>query len=332
MWNFGSWKTLSEQKKMFKTDPNDVFVISNVPYTRVDHFFSSEEDLINVFSVLDEWCQETNYHVEDYSKSRENLKDIYIIIDEAHRYFDSRSSLLKWNNLEKMNNVLTQCRKRNIRIVAITQRLTMIDIRFRRLSDYVEEYKRGSFLGIYRVKHSVYENRWDLADIETDNVVRVNSDWDAKSLKDDSLIYWEFFKPLTFGLQLFAVFDKSFRKITKEYYNTYYICALHDENVKPLTLEDLQKWLLKNDYQNVKEYVNKESLFTKALNKFNNIINKILIKIKDICFSGVKRRRFQVGQSNIQDFNKITKIDNSFKMWSLQDVNLNNNWNIKSNS
>lgn len=332
MWNFGSWKTLSEQLKMNKTDRKKVFVISNVPYMRVDHFFSSEEDLINVFSVLDEWCQETNYHIEDYAKSRENLKDIYIIIDEAHRYFDSRSSLLKWNNLEKMNNVLTQCRKRNIRIVAITQRLTMIDIRFRRLSDYVEEYKRGSFMGIYRVKHSVYENRWDLADIETDNVVRVNSDWDAKSLKDDSLIYREFFKPLTFGLQLFAVFNKGFRKITKEYYNTYYICALHDENVKQLTLEDLQKWLLKIDYQNVKENYDKNSLSNKALNWFNYIYHKILIKIKDIRYLFVKRRRFQVGQSNIQDDNKIVKINNSFTVWNLKNVELNDNWNFKSDS
>ena len=44
--------------------------------------------------------------------------------------------------MESANNVLTQCRKRNIRFVAITQRLTSIDIRIRRLADYVEEYKR----------------------------------------------------------------------------------------------------------------------------------------------------------------------------------------------
>ena len=158
MWNFGSWKTFSEQLKMYETKDSKVFVISNVPYTRCDWFFSSEQDLIEVFSVLDDWCQKTNYDVENYAKFRKNYKDIYLIIDEAHRYFDSRSSLLKWNNIEKMQNVLTQCRKRNIRIVAITQLITMIDISFRRLSDYVEEYKRGSFLWLYRVRHNVYEN------------------------------------------------------------------------------------------------------------------------------------------------------------------------------
>ena len=57
--------------------------------------------------------------------------------------------------MEHLINVLTQCRKRNVRVVAITQRLTSIDVRFRRLSDYVEEYKRGQLLGFYWVKHNL---------------------------------------------------------------------------------------------------------------------------------------------------------------------------------
>jgi hypothetical protein len=80
---------------MYETKESKVFVISNVPYMRCDWFFSSESDLIEVFSVLDDWCQKTNYDVENYAKFRKNYKDIYLIIDEAHRYFDSRSSLLK---------------------------------------------------------------------------------------------------------------------------------------------------------------------------------------------------------------------------------------------
>ena len=80
---------------MYETKDSKVFVISNVPYMRCDRFFSSESDLIEVFDVLDRWCEKTNYDVENYAKFRKNYKDIYIIIDEAHRYFDSRSSLLK---------------------------------------------------------------------------------------------------------------------------------------------------------------------------------------------------------------------------------------------
>jgi len=65
---------------MYETNEDDVFVISNVPYSRVDYFFSSEDDLINVFSVLDEYCQETNYHVKEYAENLKKYKDIYIII------------------------------------------------------------------------------------------------------------------------------------------------------------------------------------------------------------------------------------------------------------
>ena len=307
---------------MYETNEDDVFVISNVPYSRVDYFFSSEEDLINVFSVLDEYCQETNYHVKEYAENLKKYKDIYIIIDEAHRYFDSRSSLLKWNNLEKMNNVLTQCRKRNIRIVAITQRLTMIDIRFRRLSDYVEEYRRGEFFGIYRVRHFVYENRWDLADIETDNVVKVTADWEAKTLKEDCLLYKEFFSPLTFGLQLWVIFNRAYKRIVKEYYNTYYICALHDENVKEFNLQILQDWLLKSQYRNVKEYVNKKSIFNEAWSKFMNSISKILTKVKNIFSPNNKGLVVQERKLNIQDINKDNKIDLFMRLDELKKENV----------
>lgn len=308
MWNFWSWKTFSEQLKMYETNENQVYVISNVPYSRCDYFFSSEEDLINVFSVLDEYCQETNYHVKEYAQNLKKYKDIYIIIDEAHRYFDSRSSLLKWNNLEKMNNVLTQCRKRNIRIVAITQRLTMIDIRFRRLSDYVEEYRRGEFFGVYWVRHFVYENRGDLADIETDNVVKVTADGESKTLKEDCLIYKEFFSPLTFGLQLWSVFNKAYRKIAKEYYNTYYICALHDENVKEFNLQVLQDGLLKSEYRNVKEYTNKMTLFNKAWAWLVNFHNKIWTKIENVFNTDHQGLNLQDREQNFQDLHQDNKI------------------------
>lgn len=284
MWNFWSWKSFSEQLKMEETKNDKVFVISNNPYSRVDWFFSSESDLIEVFSVLDDRCQKTNYDVEKYAIFRKNYKDIYLIIDEAHRYFDSRSSLLKWNNIEKMQNVLTQCRKRNIRIVAITQRLTMIDIRFRRLADYVEEYKRWSFLGLYRVKHTVYENRWDLADIETDNTVRVASDWSVNTLKDDSKLYSEFFTPLTMWLQLFALTSKPYRRILKEYYNTYYICALEDKHADHYSLDEFDKALFVPDYiaklENVIEVNNPKKLsLDKARSKALAFHEKIRSKI-----------------------------------------------------
>ena len=61
-----------------------------------------------------------------------------------------------------------------------------------------------------------------MADIETDNTVRVASDGSVNTLKEDSKLYSEFFTPLTIGLQLFALTSPAYRRILKEYYNTYY--------------------------------------------------------------------------------------------------------------
>ena len=80
---------------MYETDDRDVFVITNVPYMRCNYFFSTEDDLLRLFKLLDDFCQETNLDVKGYADSLKNQKDIYLIIDEAHRYFDSRASLIK---------------------------------------------------------------------------------------------------------------------------------------------------------------------------------------------------------------------------------------------
>lgn len=292
MWNFGSMKTFSEFLAMEWYSPDSTFVIANVPYDRVDWFYSTEEDLRKVFEVLDSWCASTNYNIKKYSSDRKKLKDIFIIVDEAHRYFDSRSSLIKWNNMECIHNVLTQCRKRNIRFVAITQRLPSIDIRIRRLSDFVEEYKKVSFLGLYGVKHTVYENRWDIADIQTDSTIRINSDWNSSVMSDDCKLYSEFYSPWTMFLQLWLLFDKSWRSISKEYYNTYFICGLPDLNVDNYNLATFEKALIRPSYSlpsaNVIN-VKKSNSFTNSmifLNKKSQSLWSKVFKILDTSNQG----------------------------------------------
>lgn len=307
MWNFGSMKTFSQQLAMYEMSKDKVFVISNVPYIRNDRFYSSVDDLVQMFHVLDDRCQKTNYDIQSYALNRKKTKDIYIIVDEAHRYFDSRSSLFKWNNMESVHNVLTQCRKRNIRFVAITQRLTTIDIRIRRLADYVEEYKRWSFLWLYWVRHTVYENRGDLADIETENTVRIASDWSQKTLKDESKLYSEFFTPWTMFLQFGMLFSKSYRAIAKEYYNTYYICWLNDRYVDEFDCEKLEKALFVPKYLRDETIVINGETTNKSNNKFlflSETYNKVSKKIDKIF------NTHSVGD-NIQ--NNIYPIKSSFK-------------------
>lgn len=316
MWNFGSMKTFSQQLAMYEMSKNKVFVISNVPYIRNDWFYSSVDDLVNVFAVLDEWCQKTNYDIQTYALNRKRNKDIYFIVDEAHRYFDSRSSLFKWNNMEVANNVLTQCRKRNIRFVAITQRLTSIDIRIRRLADYVEEYKRWNFLWLYRVRHNVYENRGDLADIETDNTIRIASDWSVNTLKDESKLYGEFFSPWTMFLQFGMLFSKAYREIAKEYYNTYYICGLNDRNVDFFNCDILEQALYTPKYLRDDSIVingetsNKTSDKLILLNKtYNKVWSKIIsfLDTRSIGYN-VKNKKYPTS-ATLQDTLKELKQD-----------------------
>lgn len=239
MWNFGSWKTFGVFLESFWLDKNKTCVIANVPYSNVDFFYSTPDDLKHVFEVLEQYVDKTNHKIKNYFDNQKKVKDILLIVDEAHLYLDSRSSLRAWNNLERMSRLFTQCRKRKIRIVFITQRLTQIDVRVRRLADYVEEYHRGSFFGLYRVRKNVYENRWDIADIETDQTIRFSDDWKQQSFKEDAKIDSSLFTPLTFGLQIWTFFNSSWRRIVKEEYQTYFVCWNDDNRVNEISLDIL---------------------------------------------------------------------------------------------
>ena len=116
MWNFWSWKTFHIFKECFEAWPN-TYVIANVPYSRVDHFYSSVDDLLNVFEVLDDYTMTTNLNVKEYSKFEKQTKNILLIVDEAHLYLGARESLTKASILNKLKLIFTQCRKRKIRIV-----------------------------------------------------------------------------------------------------------------------------------------------------------------------------------------------------------------------
>lgn len=224
---------------MYKQKRQYTYVIANVPYSRVDHYYSTIDDLLNVFETLEEYSIVSNDDLENFYDARDYMKDILLIVDEAHLYLGARESLTKQSILWKLKVIFTQCRKRKIRIVFITQRLTQIDIYIRRLSDYVEEYNINKILWFELDKKTVYLNKGDVVDIETDQSVKITSDWQAQTIKEETKIYSEYFSPLTSFLELFCVFDKAYREIVKEEYCTYHICWYKDERVRPLTVAKL---------------------------------------------------------------------------------------------
>lgn len=237
MWNFWSWKTFGTFLELFKLDKTKSFIIANVPYSVVDHYYSTTEDLLKVFDVLGKYSIDTNADVENFYNNRDNKKDIILVVDEAHLYLGARESLTKASILNQLKTIFTQCRKRKIRVVFITQRLTQIDIYVRRLSDYVEEYNYVNWWILEFVKKRIYLNKWDVADIETDTTTKFTNDGDATTYKEDTLISSEFFRPLTTFLEIFALFSPGYRKILLEEYKTYHICWYPDLNVEELNYE-----------------------------------------------------------------------------------------------
>lgn len=238
MWNFGSWKTFWTFLELFKLDKERTYIIANVPYSVVDHYYSTTEDLLNVFDVLGEYSIKTNEQVKSFYNNRWIVKDIVLIVDEAHLYLWARESLTKASILNQLKTIFTQCRKRKIRVVFITQRLTQIDIYVRRLADYVEEYEFNKFANIERVKWRLYLNKWDVADIETDTTTKFTNG-EAKTYKEDAFITSSFFRPLTSILELFVLFSSAYRRILLEEYQTYHICGYPDLKVEKLTYEKL---------------------------------------------------------------------------------------------
>jgi len=64
-----------------------------------------------------------------------NLKDVCILIDEAYTLIESRASMSDINRF--MSYILFQSRKRSIDILMTAQLFSTIDVRFRKLTDYI---------------------------------------------------------------------------------------------------------------------------------------------------------------------------------------------------
>lgn len=291
MWNFWSAKTFWTFLEMYKTKSRFTYVIANVPYSRVDHYYSTVEDLLRVFEVLDEYCRLTNEELESYYDARNLIKDILVIVDEAHLYLGARESLTKASILNKLKLIFTQCRKRKIRIVFITQRLTQIDIYVRRLSDYVEEYNIRNIFWLELDKHNVYLNKWDVVDIETDQSVKINNEWERETIKEETLIHSDYFAPLTSFLEFFCLFDKSYQAIIKEEHMTYHVCWSYDPRVKDFSFQVLMDWLYiiptEKEIQEYEKYkANKNKTWYEIyLPTITKSIRSIIAKINQFRFS-----------------------------------------------
>jgi len=139
-------------------DKNTNLIISNIPYSFVDIHYDTKEELNKILDSIINYCKITNRDIKKYYNERFKYKNIILVVDEAHLYFDARA----YKDYSKdLDCVLTQCRKRNIQSFFISQRLKRIDINIRRLTDFVIRYDRYSMpilLNTEFVNRYIYTN------------------------------------------------------------------------------------------------------------------------------------------------------------------------------
>lgn len=228
---YGDWKTYSTFYKAYEErERRPVLLISNVPYKNVDIFFDTLDELKQILRTIEEYMSITNDNIEQYYNQRHMYKDIIMIVDEAHKFFDSRHFWNKDWGMDRLTGVLTQCRKRNIKFYMVSQKANTIDLRIRTQSDYLEEYSHTKlvfpFLTIERARRQVYENRGDISDLQGQKMAIA---WDfswQQAIKDKYRILSEFYYPLTSILKYFVRNAKPYIDLWKEKFLTLYVVGL----------------------------------------------------------------------------------------------------------
>lgn len=234
---FWKWKTFLAFANLYSEIINDrdkYHVVSNIPYSFVDTFISSRQDLLNFLRLLADFIEATNTDIKStfYAES----KTIYIILDEVQNLFPAR-----WFSSWQIDDIiiqLTQCRKRSVKFIMITQKPWLVDKTFRILADYTINMERMNipFFDIYKAYY--YDNPWDIIDINT-NIAMIDSwDWWFKSpdaiIEQMSLIKSEIFRPLSDIFNVFVRFSWWYHVLSEEEYNTKYVTWYSDANRQTL--------------------------------------------------------------------------------------------------
>lgn len=245
MGNFEAGKTFGTFLDLYSLDKKKNYIIANIPYKKVDLFYSTKEDLYGVFDDLDVWVKETNSKLELFDQSK--FKDIHLVIDEAQLYFPS--NVIKSELVDRLKVFLSQCRKRNISVYFIAQRTALVQKMIRRYSDFIIRYKRRTFylLGTTWCRRYIYENEADISDInwEDGNNVYISTEKDGNTQKiEPKPLYTEIFFPVRKLFRKLRVGEwfstPEQRELAKEKHLSKYISSLPDVNAQnSLNVQDL---------------------------------------------------------------------------------------------
>ncbi len=131
----GGGKTLSAVYECYQYYRNGMTVFSNIGLK-----FPHQPFTLNKFLEM--------------TKDNNSMKNAVILIDEAHIWIDSRSSMSKRNKL--ISYLINQSRKRSIRILYTTQSFNLIEKRLRDRTDILTHCKKKTLNGVdYIIQESL---------------------------------------------------------------------------------------------------------------------------------------------------------------------------------
>lgn len=245
-WNFGAGKTFGTFLDLYALDKDEYYIIANVPYSIVDHYYSSLEDLLDIMRVFVEYSKKSNKDTKKLLADEPITKKIIFVLDEAQLAMWAREALAKNNLISQFKPMLTQCRKRRMKMYFITQRLTQIDIYIRRLCDFVIDYNKRRFFKLFWTTRAYYENIGDIANIETDESSRQIDALAYKTFKERAHLYSETLREAVWWIRKLAYYwNPNYQRISQEKHNTLHIVGFEDFKVEKFTLEKLEKGLVR---------------------------------------------------------------------------------------
>lgn len=259
VWDYWSWKTknLFQYWYLWKQQNPDWILIANIPYNFVDYHFDSKEDFDCIMKDLVQYIRDTNS--VEFLKQWKEFPPILLLWDEIHEYLFNRD----FKTLSKdVVLVLTQCRKRNIEINCVSQRVSQVDVFLKRLvwifHQYVLLFKK---LGIRKeyIKDCVNPDSNDINDENSYEIL------EECILLPDSVALW---------------FHKDLNEYYSQKYLTYYVVWGVNTYANETDVLLLKKWdlIYSHNYLNFKADIMKklEILNTPLPPKENKI--KLLYK------------------------------------------------------
>lgn len=243
--DFGTGKTYGVENIVYQAkdkNPDDICLISNIPNLITDIYYNSPEDLRQIIEYMFRFFLESNTNIDKYNKT---FRDIILVIDEAQLYFPQDWTSLSSDKdlLTKLRVILTQCRKRNVKLYLCTQRWKTVNINVRRYTDYIYMYNMQYFFDNHKFKKNtleVYKCGGWVSDLLWEDWVS----WqDIDSLEKDKLdvIMMEY---NTFLFQSAYRLKHYDRNLWKEKYLTQHICWLPGDFLQIKSYDEFKEKLV----------------------------------------------------------------------------------------